>query len=297
MSEVFHCGYVTIIGRPNVGKSTFLNKILGQKISITSNKPQTTRWHLLGIKTSLTSQVIYVDTPGLQTKYNNAMNRHMTREVMASLANVDVLVFMIESMKWTDMDEHILNLIKDRSAPVILAINKIDKIKNKEKLLPFIKEVSSKMGFLKILPISARKGDNIDALENVVKALLPEAPPEYPDDQLSDQSERFFAAEFIREKLIRKLGDELPYRLSVSIDQFVLEENILHINANIWTVSRSQKKIIIGKDGSVLKAVGEQARRDMEGMFGHKVFLQTWVKVKKKWVDDIQALKQLGYHH
>ena len=293
--EDFCCGYVTIIGRPNVGKSTLLNRLLGQKISITSNKPQTTRWHLTGIETGDDYQDIYIDTPGLQDKYKNAMNRHMTREVMNSLSYVDVLILMIESLQWKDMDRQILKLIADIKAPVILVINKIDKIKNREQLLPFIESISAKWDFSAVLPVSARKNKNINELKKIVNSLLPVSPPLFPDEQLTDRNERFFAAEFIREKLIRKLGDELPYRISVTIEQFVLKENILHIHALVWVEGNSQKSIVIGHNGHILKSVGEQARKDMEKMFGHKVFLRTWVKVMKNWTDDIKALKQLGY--
>lgn len=293
--EDFRCGYVTIIGRPNVGKSTLLNRLLGQKISITSNKPQTTRWHLAGIETGDDYQAIYIDTPGLQDKYKNAMNRHMTREVMNSLSYVDVLILMIESLQWKDMDRQILKLIADIKAPVILAINKIDKIKNREQLLPFIESISAKWDFSAVLPVSARKNKNINELKKFVNSLLPVSPPLFPDEQLTDRNERFFAAEFIREKLTRKLGDELPYRISVTIEQFVLKENILHIHALVWVEGDSQKSIVIGRNGHILKSVGEQARKDMENMFGHKVFLQTWVKVMKNWTDDIKALKQFGY--
>ncbi len=293
--EDFRCGYVTIIGRPNVGKSTLLNRLLGQKISITSNKPQTTRWHLTGIETGDDYQAIYIDTPGLQDKYKNAMNRHMTREVMNSLSYVDVLILMIESLQWKDMDRQILKLIADIKVPVILAINKIDKIKNREQLLPFIESISAKWDFSAVLPVSARKDKNINELKKIVNSLLPVSPPLFPDEQLTDRNERFFAAEFIREKLTRKLGDELPYRISVTIEQFVLKENILHIHALVWVEGNSQKSIVIGHNGHILKSVGEQARKDMENMFGHKVFLRTWVKVMKNWTDDIKALKQFGY--
>ena len=219
----------------------------------------------------------------------------MTREVMNSMSYVDVLILMIESLQWKDMDRQILKLIADIKAPVILVINKIDKIKNREQLLPFIESISAKWDFSAVLPVSARKNKNINELKKIVNSLLPVSPPLFPDDQLTDRNERFFAAEFIREKLIRKLGDELPYRISVTIEQFVLKGNILHIHALVWVEGNSQKSIVIGHNGHILKSVGEQARKDMEKMFGHKVFLRTWVKVMKNWTDDIKALKQLGY--
>ena len=211
------------------------------------------------------------------------------------MAHVDVLIFMIEALHWGDMDEQILKLTTDLEIPVILVINKIDKIKDREALLPFMDSVSVKRNFAAVIPVSARRGENIPGLEKSVYSLLPVATREFPDDQLSDRNERFFAAEFIREKLTRQLGDELPYRITITIEQFKIKENILHIYATIWVEGSSQKKIIIGKNGQVLKLVGEQARKDMENMFEHKVFLQTWVKVKKNWTEDVKALKQFGY--
>ena len=290
-----HCGYVTIVGRPNVGKSTLLNRLLGQKLSITSRRPQTTRAHLFGIKSDENSQVIYIDTPGFQRQSENVFNRYMNREVLNALAHVDVVVHVIEALKWTEMDRHVFNLIKNIKSPVILALNKIDRVKNKKALLPYIGEVTTGRNYAEVVPFSARSGDNLDILEQNVKKLLPSGPPVYPDDQVTDKNERFFAAEFIREKLTRRLGAELPYNLSVTIDAFKHDGNILNIDAVIWVTSPGQKAIVIGKDGSMLKSIGEQARKDMEKMFGKKVFLQMWVKIKEKWTNNIQALKQLGY--
>lgn len=295
MPEQFKCGYVSIIGRPNVGKSTLLNKILGQKISITSKKPQTTRWQLSGIKTEADYQIIYVDTPGLQSKYKSAINRHMRREIMNSLSRVNVLIFVIEALVWTDTEDQILKIISDIKCPVILVINKIDKLKSKVKLLPFIDSISGKNSFLEILPVSALKGNHVEQIEAKVLQLIPLAPPEFPEHQLTDRNERFFAAEFIREKLTRILGEELPYKISVTIDEFSDEEPILHILASIWVETENQKKIVIGKNGKNLKYVGKYSRIDMEHMFGKKIFLQTWVKVRKKWSEDEKALKQFGY--
>jgi GTP-binding protein Era len=296
-SPDYRCGYVTITGRPNVGKSSLLNRVLGQKISITSRKPQTTRWHLLGIKSDQESQIIYVDTPGLQKSSKNAITRHMNREVTNSIAYVDVLIFMIDIMIWNELDEYVLDQISNKSIPVVLVLNKVDKIKDKQALLPFMDEISSKMAFAEVIPISATKGNNIEQLECTIRNLLPVAPPLFPDDQLTDRNERFFAAEFIREKLTQKLGGEVPYRISVTIEQFKHKGKVLHINATIWVERRGQKIIVIGEKGKILKSVGEQARKDMEAMFGSKVYLQTWVKVKKKWADNEQALKQLGYEN
>jgi len=291
----FRCGYVTIIGRPNVGKSTLLNRILRQKLSITSRKPQTTQRRLLGIKTEDDQQIIYIDTPGMQSKYTDAINRYMRREIMSALLDIDVLVFMVESLKWTEADDEILKVIMDTKIPVLLLINKIDKTRDKSKLLPFIQKLTEKKKFADVIPISASKDINIKELEDAISLLLPQAPAEFPEDQITDRSERFIAAEFIREKLIRRLGKELPYRIMVSIEKFIREEDLVTIHAIIWVESSSQKSIIIGKGGSVLKSVGEQARKDMQVLCDCKVYLRTWVKVKKNWTDDQSLLKQLGF--
>jgi len=296
MDENFRCGYITIIGRPNVGKSTLLNKILGQKISATSRKPQTTRWHLLGIKTNTNCQAIYVDTPGVQNKYMDGINRHMAKEVTNSLANVDIVIFMIEPLSWADEEEHIMGLLDQLTISLFLVVNKIDKVKDKDKLLPFIEKIANFDKFAEILPVSVHNGSNVKKLEDIVYSYLPAAPKEFSDEQFSDRNERFFAAEFIREKLVRTLGEELPYRISVSIEQFKLKENVLHIYATIWAEGQRHKKIIVGKNGAILKSVGVQSRKDMENMFEHKVFLQTWVKVKEKWTENAKALKQFGYN-
>jgi GTP-binding protein Era len=294
-AALHYCGYVTILGRPNVGKSTLLNLVLGQKISITSRKPQTTRLHLLGVKSKQDKQIIYVDTPGIQLTPVNLIGRHMNREALNSIEGVNVLVFMIEAMSWTDADEYILNIIKECNMPIIMVINKIDKIKEKHKLLPFIDKISKKHQFKNVIPLSALVKDNALLLENCIEKLLPAAPPLFPDDQLSDKSEQFFAAEYIREKLTRSLGDELPYQINVTIENFVEENKLIKVSAIIWVATESQKAITIGKDGLVLKTIGEQARKDMEKLFEKKVFLETWVKVKDKWMDSVQALKQFGY--
>lgn len=291
----FRCGYATIIGRPNVGKSTLLNRVVGQKLSITSRKPQTTQRRLLGIKTDNEYQVLYIDTPGMQSKYKDAINLYMRREISSALSYVDVLIFMVEALKWTKADEEILGTIADVKAPVLLLMNKIDKIKDRKQLLPYILALSERREFTEILPVSASKNINVDKLEPLIKSLLPLAPAEFPEDQITDRSERFFIAEFIREKLIRKLGKELPYRITVTIENFSYDKQIAAIDAIIWVVGTSQKSIVIGKDGSVLKSVGEQARKDMEKLLDCKVFLRTWVKVKKNWTDDQTLLKQFGF--
>jgi len=290
-----YCGYVTILGRPNVGKSTLLNNLIGQKLSITSRKPQTTRRHTIGVNTNKYHQVIYIDTPGLQESPANAMNRYMNKEATNALAGIDILIYVVEALKWTTLDQHILNMIKDKTAPIILAINKMDKIKDKESMLPFLKELSGKMNFKEIIPISALSRKSLRPLEESIKTLLPAGTFQYPDDQVTDKSQRYFAAEFIREKLIKRLGEELPYTTTVTIDSFDEKETIIHIDAIIWVATKGQKTIVIGQKGAGLKAVGEQARKDMENMFESKVFLRTWVKVKDKWMDNELAIKQLGF--
>jgi GTP-binding protein Era len=296
MANDFRCGYITIIGRPNVGKSTLLNSLLDQKLSITSRKPQTTRWHILGIKSEKNYQAIYVDTPGLLDKKPNALTRHMRKEVLNSLYRVDIVVFVIESLIWTKADEFVLELLGQQQTPVILAINKIDKVRDKAKLLPFIGELSKTGKFAELIPISAAKNINIGDIEQRVLSLLPRAQAEFPVDQVTDRNERFYAGEFIREQLMCQIGDEIPYRMAVTIEGFRLLDDLLHIDAVIWVEKEGQKRIIIGKHGMVLKKAGTLARKDMEAMFGHRVYLQTRVKIKKKWTDDLKAVHQFGYN-
>jgi GTPase len=293
----FKTGYVSIIGRPNVGKSTLLNHIVEQKLSIVSRKPQTTRWNLLGIKTTAESQVIFIDTPGLQKEPKLALNQHMNREVSNTLNYIDIILFVVEALKWNELDENVINLLKKSStAQLFLVINKVDKVAKKDELLSFISTVTKEIDFNEVIPVSATKGNGIEELESAILNNLPLAPPLFPEDQVTDRSERFFAAEFVREKLMTRLSDELPYHLSITIDEFKEKNNVLHIHACIWVERKGQKSIVIGKEGSVLKAVGKEARKDLEEMFGKKVNLKTWVKVKKKWTDSEQALKQFGYY-
>jgi len=290
-----HCGYVAIVGRPNVGKSTLLNRILGQKISITTRKPQTTRHQILGIKTTDDAQVIYVDTPGIHRGSKKAMNRYMNKAAASVINDVDVVVFVVDGVRWQEDDQAILEKFKTVDAPVILALNKLDKLGDREQLLPHIQKISEKMSFKEIIPISATKGENIESLEAMVTSLLPASPAFFPEDQVTDKSERFVVAELVREKLMMRLGQEIPYSITVEIEQFKLENKILHINALIWVERDNQKTIVIGKNGEMLKAVGKQARLEMEDMFEKKVFLKLWVKVKDKWADDERALQNLGY--
>jgi GTP-binding protein Era len=295
MKHPSHCGYVAIIGRPNVGKSTLLNHILKQKISITSRKPQTTRHCLLGIKTEGSVQTIYVDTPGLHQEVKKALNRYMNRTAVAVMQDVNVIVFMIEALKWKEDDDWILKKLTLSKCPVILVINKIDKVPDKALLLPFIEGLSKKFTFMATLPMAALKNDNVQELESLIANLLPENPHFFPDNQITDANDTFLAAEIIREKLTRTLGQELPYALTVQIERFTKTEQLIRIHALIWVEKISQKTIVIGKNGAVLKKVGTAARREMEAGFEKKVFLQLWVKVKESWSNNEQALQRLGY--
>ena len=293
----YRCGYIALVGRPNVGKSTLLNRILGQKISITSRRPQTTRHRVLGIKSQPAAQLIYVDTPGIHGFSGRAMNRHMNRTASSVLQDVDVAVFLVDGLHWTTDDELVLQKLGDISCPVILAVNKIDLLGNREELLPRLQTLSDKRAFEQIIPISASKGDNVAELEAVIEKLLPAGAPLFPEDQVTDRSVRFLAAELVREKLFRKLGKELPYGLTVEIEQFRNEATIAHIHALIWVERKSQKYIVIGKQGRMLKEVGIEARRDIEELIDGKVNLKLWVKVKEGWADDERALHSLGYKH
>ena len=295
MQPVFRCGYIALLGRPNTGKSTLLNRLLGQKISITSRRPQTTRHRILGIKTGGSSQQIYVDTPGIHRYSGRAMNRHMNRAASTALKDVDVVVFLVEGLRWTDDDAMVLELLEQVHCPVVLAVNKVDLIADKQTLLPGLQALSERRGFERIIPISARKGDNIAELEACVEALLPESAPFFPQEQVTDRSERFLVAERIREKLFRNLGKELPYGLTVEVERFRREPGIVHIHALIWVERQSQKNIVVGRQGRVLKEAGRLARLEIEELLGSKVNLKLWVKVKEGWADDERALQSLGY--
>lgn len=289
------CGYCAIIGRPNVGKSTLLNKLIGQKLAITSHKPQTTRHSILGVKTLEGGQVIYVDTPGIHQRGDHAMNRYLNRTAKTAVTGVDLLLFVVEAMIWAEEDEAVLETIKQSNIPVVLLVNKVDKIGKKEALLPFLSEMSERFPFLTIVPISAKKGDNLEAVELRVLSELPVGGNFFPDDQLSDRSERFFAAELVREQLTQRYSKEIPYALTVEIEKFEEVGDLYRIHGLIWVERPGQKNIIIGSKGEALKEVGTQARIEMEKFFGKKVYLQLWVKVKKSWSSDEGALNRLGY--
>jgi len=294
-SEKKRCGYVAIVGRPNVGKSTLLNRILGQKLSITSRRPQTTRHQILGIKTEGDTQVVYVDTPGLHLKEHKAINRYMNKAASDSLKDVDVVVFMLDRTRWTDEDEFVLDKVRAVKVPVILAINKVDQAKEKQALLPHLQTLSEKFEFAELIPVSAKQGDNIEQLEAVIDRYLPKSVHFFPEDQVTDRSLRFMAAEMVREKIMRQLGDELPYSVTVEIEEFKQKKHILHISALILVERSGQKKIVIGEKGEQIKTIGRDARKDMEQLFDSKVMLNLWVKIKSGWSDDERALKSLGY--
>jgi GTP-binding protein Era len=295
--STFKSGYVAIIGRPNVGKSTLINRVLGQKLCITSRRPQTTRHRILGIKTTDDSQLIYVDTPGLHIDDKRAMNKYMNRAAASSIDHVDVILFVVDGMNWTEEDEQVLVRLKaNAEAPVILVINKMDKLADKEVMLPHIEKLAAQYNYSNVLPISARKGVNLEQLEAEIKKLMPEGDLIFPEDQLTDRSSRFLAAELVREKLFRHLGQELPYSITVEIEQFDDEKNLYRIGAVIYVERSGQKAIVIGKGGELLKSVGKDARLEMESLFGKKVFLRLWVKVREGWGDNERMLKNLGYN-
>lgn len=295
MSE--KCGYVAIVGRPNVGKSTLLNCILGQKLSITSRKPQTTRHQILGMKTVDDVQTIYVDTPGLHEGYSEkALNRYINKVASSAIKDVDLVVFVVDRTKWTDEDQVVLEKIKGANVPCILVINKVDFLADKSTLLPHLEEVSKKLDFLEVVPVSAKQNTNVEALEKSIAKYLPEGIHFYDKDQFTDRSARFLAAELVREKIMRQLGDELPYSMTVEIEKFEDDGRIITIHALILVERDSQKKILIGQKGERIKQIGRDARLDMETMFDSKVMLNTWVKVKSGWADDERALKSLGYN-
>jgi GTP-binding protein Era len=290
------CGYVAIVGRPNVGKSTLLNHILGQKISITSRKPQTTRNAVVGIKTEGDVQIIFVDTPGMHLGQQKAINRYMNKAATSAMKDVDVVIFVIDRFIWTEEDEAVAEKLQHVKCPIILAVNKVDQIEDKETLLPHLQSLSEKLNVAEIVPMSALRNTNLDRLEQLVTERLPEGIHMYPEDQVTDRSSRFMAAEIVREKITRQLGDELPYEMAVEIEEFKQEGNLLNISALILVERDGQKKILIGDKGSRIKLIGTEARTDMEKLFEMKIMLKLWVKVKSGWSDDERALRSLGYN-
>ncbi|AEX23128.1 MULTISPECIES: GTPase Era [Vibrio] len=292
-----HCGFIAIVGRPNVGKSTLLNKILGQKISITSRKPQTTRHRIMGVDTDGDYQAIYVDTPGLHIEEKRAINRLMNRAANSSLSDVNLVFFLVDGTHWTKDDEMVLTKLQKSNFPVVLCVNKVDNVQDRNEVMMHMADMSKKMDFVDVVPISAKQGKNIDVLRKHVRDHLPVATHHFPEEYVTDRSQRFMASEIVREKLMRFTGEELPYSVTVEIERFDYnpETDGFHINALILVERSGQKKMVIGKGGEKIKTIGREARLDMEELFGRKVYLETWVKVKSGWADDERALRSLGY--
>lgn len=293
-ASVHRTGCVAIVGRPNVGKSTLLNRLVGMKVSITSRRPQTTRHRIVGIVSEPDAQLVLVDTPGFQTAYGGALNKLMNRVVTDSLEGVDVVLFVVEAGTFAADDRKVLALLPKR-VPVVLVINKIDRAKDKKRLLPFIARVSTEFDFAQVVPVSAARGTQVDRLLDAVKPYLPEGPVIYGEDEVTDRPERFLAAELLREKLFRLLGEELPYAATVIVEKFETEAGLRRIHAAIVVDKPNHKAMIIGKGGAKLKDIATQARLDMEKLFGGKVFLEVWVKVNTGWAGSLKALKNLGY--
>jgi GTPase len=294
-SPPFRCGTVAVVGRPNVGKSTLVNAVVGYRISIVSRKPQTTRHRLLGISTEADGQIIFADTPGLHAAGKRAINRYMNRAASGSLVGVDLAVLVIEAGRWLDDDKRALAAIAAAGVPCVLAINKVDRIKDKGQLLPFIEQISREHDFRAIFPISAQKGVGVPDFRRGLLALLPEGEAQYAEDEVTDRSERFLAAELIREQLLRQLGDELPYASTVEIEQYREEGRLLRISAVIWVEREGQKAIVVGAGGAQMRTIGQAARLSIERLLDRKVFLQLWCKVRENWSDDEAQLKRFGY--
>lgn len=289
------CGYIALVGRPNVGKSTLLNRILEQKLSITSRKPQTTRHSILGIRTEGDYQFVYVDTPGIHQGSKQAMNRMMNKTAISTLRDVDAVAFLVDGTHWEDGDEYVLRLLENIEVPCFLVVNKVDKIADKMQLLPWIEEISKRHNFTAIIPLSAKTGVQVDTLQQRLQSILPEGPHLFDEDQFTDRSIKFLCSELLREKIFRLCGQELPYATSVEIESYKDEGRLVRIHARILVDKESHKRMIIGDQGLKLKTIATAARLDMEQLLGKKVFLQCWCKVKTGWSDDERALKQLGY--
>ncbi|MFT4768875.1 MAG: GTP-binding protein Era [Glaciecola sp.] len=295
MSEEKRCGYVAIVGRPNVGKSTLLNHLLGQKLSITSRKPQTTRHQVLGIKTTDSAQMLFVDTPGIHGGQDRALNRFMNRTASAALAAVDIAVMVVDRGEWRDDDERVLKSCVASNVPLLLVINKVDLEDNPNAILPSLETLAPRADFAALIPLSALRGRNLEVLETEIVKRLPKAPFLFEEDEITDRSTRFLVAEIVREKITRQLGDELPYSTTVEIEEYGHEGGIVHISAVILVERKGQKAILIGQKGSRLRLIGTDARKDIEKLVDSKVMLNLWVKVKSGWSDDERALRSLGY--
>jgi GTP-binding protein Era len=297
VSADYQAGFAAVIGRPNVGKSTIMNELLGQKLSITSHKPQTTRHRIHGIHTTDQHQIVYVDTPGMHLGGQKSINQYMNRAAKSAFADVDVILFVVEAGRWTDEDQAVANQLKGIDIPVVVVVNKIDKFKNKEALFPYIQQVSEKVQMDSLIPVSAYQKNGLERIVETVLKHLPKQPPIFPEDYITDRSTRFLAAEIIREKLMRTLGDEVPYGATVEIEEFKYDdqEGRWVIHALILVERPGQKKIVIGKKGEQIKKMGTQARKDLVALLDARVHLELWVKVKENWSDDARALASLGY--
>jgi GTP-binding protein Era len=288
-------GYAAIVGRPNVGKSTLLNRLVGQKLAITAHKPQTTRHSLLGVHTLPNAQVAYVDTPGMHLRGESALNRYLNRAARGPLGHADVVLLVVQALAWTKEDETALAAARGSGLPVVAVVNKVDSVKDKGALLPYLQALGGRCDFAAVVPVSAKTGDNTEALEKVVVGLLPEGENLFPADQVTDRSERFFAAELLREQLTRRYHAEIPYALTVEIEQFEELPAIYRIAAVVWVERDAHKRIVIGDRGEAMKATASAAREAMEALFDRKVYLQVWVRVKRSWSSDEAALARLGY--
>lgn len=291
----YRCGFVAVVGRPNVGKSTLVNAIMGIKISIVSPKPQTTRHRILAVHTTDIHQIVFIDTPGLHRKADKAMNRLMNRAATSALMDADLVLFICEANRWTVEDQDVVERLRDCKAPVVALLNKIDKVHPREELLRVIAETAARYDFNEVVPISAKRGENLDRLLELIPGYLPESPPLYPEDMFTDRSVSFRSAELVREKLLSHLRQEVPYGLTVQIERFEREVEGISIHAIIWVERDSQKGIVVGKGGNVLKKVGRAARLELKEEFGVPVHLALWVKVKENWADSEKDLMSLGY--
>lgn len=291
----YRAGFIALIGRPNVGKSTLLNQMVREKVAIVSRKPQTTRHRILAIRHLPEAQLIFVDTPGLHARTPREMNRYLNRTASSALADVDAIVFMVDGLQWTEDDELALAKARQSGAPLLLVVNKVDRIADKSLLLPHMAELAKKADFVEIVPMSARRGTQLDVLEAALLKLMPESPQLFPEEQLTDRSDRFRAAELVREQLMRALGQELPYASTVEIEAMEADGELMRVSAVIWVERAGQKAIVIGKKGGTLKQIGQDARIEMQRLFGCQVYLQLWVKVREGWSDDRRALQSLGY--
>lgn len=292
--EIFHCGFVAVAGRPNVGKSTLINALVGRKVSIVSPKPQTTRHRVLGIRNTDAAQVIFVDTPGIHSGGKRVLNRRMNRSAVTAVADADLVLLMVEALRWTEQDEWALRQCVQAGRPLGAIVNKMDTLRSSTQLLPYLESLKEKAEFVFMVPVSAQQCDNLEELEHLVVQHLPESPALYPREQITDQGQAARAAEFVREQLMLMLQQEVPYSVAVQVDEFTDETKLLRIGATIWVEREGQKAIVIGHEGGLLRKIGRGARLELQKAFGKKVFLRLWVKVRENWADDERALRQLG---